>query len=263
MISRLVMAAAVALAASAAFLPALAQSVTSAPPPSENLTRLQERVDELEGLLRQATADSERLSIELRRAKTENTMLKRQLDDALAQQGAAASGGAEPVSPPPAPAARVSPPRAAVTPPPSAAGQLGTLPAGAAPGDAAQAFRDIRRLLNAGRYTEAEGSLVEFIAAYPTSADIPEARYFLGRTQLVNRRYTEAGDTFVEFLRKTPTSPRAPDAWVGLGMALKGMGKTPQACATFRDLTAKYPAASAATRDLAARQARDAQCPAR
>jgi len=89
------------------------------------------------------------------------------------------------------------------------------------------------------------------------------ARYFLGRTQIVLSRHGDAAATFVEFLRKSPSSPRAPDAWVRLGMSLKGMGQTQQACAAFRDLPVKYPSASAAVRQLAVNEARAAQCPAR
>lgn len=263
--------AAAALAAAVAFAPGLyAQSVTSAPPASENLTRLQSRVDELEALLRDETAANERLSMELRQVRRENTRLKRQLEEALGVNAGSAAAPAD--APPPAVASQPPPvvvpvPPAArpaeVSPPPAAAGQLGTLPAQAAPGDAAQAFREARRLLDATRWAEAETALADFLRAHPQSADAPEARYFLGRTQIVLGRHSEAAATFLELLRKTPNSPRAPDSWVRLGIALRGMGETAQACATFRDLPAKYPTAPAALRQLALSEARAAQCPAR
>lgn len=261
----------VALAATVVFAPSLsAQSVVGAPPASENLSRLQSQVDELEGLLRQATAENERLSIELRRARNENARLKRDLQgDAAAdgQQTAEASQGAPVVAPapsvtvpiPPAPAARAP----SFTPPPSAAGQLGTLSAQAAPGDAAAAFREARRLLDAMRWPEAETSLSAFLRAHPESPDAPEARYFLGRTQNVLGRHNDAAATFLDLLRKSPSSSRAADAWVHLGISLRRMGETTQACNTFRDLPTKYPAASTALKQLAVSEARAAQCPAR
>lgn len=268
------MVAAVALGAAVVAHPAFAQSITSAPPPSENLTRLQERVDELEGLLRQANAESERLSLDLRRAKADNERLQRLLNDATAQGGAPVTGGpsmtpAPTQAPLPSGGATTPSPRAgSAYPPPAAAGQLGTLPGAAstpsAPAaDAATAFRDARRLLDASRWPDAELALTSFLQTYPNSPDAPEARYFLGRTQIVLGRHGDAAATFVDFLRKSPTSARAPDAWVRLGMSLKGMGQTQQACATYRDLPAKYPNASAAVRELAVNQARLAQCPAR
>ncbi len=236
----------VAMLAAVVQLPVHAQSVTSAPPPSENLTRMQERIDELERLLREATADSERLSIEVRRTKAENARLQRQLDEALAgQPGAAPSADA------PTPAQRAAPPAAP-------GGSPG--PSADAGGGASQAFRDARRLLDATRWPEAELALAGFLREYADSPEAPEARYFLGRTQIVLGRHGDAAATFLELLRKTPASPRAPDAWVRLGVSLKGMGETAQACTTFRDLPLKYPSATAAVRQLAQNEARAAQC---
>jgi tol-pal system protein YbgF len=233
------MVATVALMATVALLPAHAQSVTSAPPPSENLTRMQARIDELENRLAEATAEGERASIELRRAKAENARLQRLLDDALAAQQAAPS--------------QDSPSERAALPP--AAG--GSPSADAGP---AAAFRDARRLLDSTRWPEAELALAAFLRDYADAPEAPEARYFLGRTQIVLGRHGDAAATFLELLRKTPTSPRAADAWVRLGVSLKGMGETAQACATFRDLPIKYPNATAAVRQLAQSEARAAQC---
>lgn len=228
------------LLAVAAFLalasPAAAQSVTSAPTPSENLSRLQERVYELEDLLRQSNGEAERLAIELRRAKAENARLERLLNDAT---GAAA-----------APAEAASP----------GSGQLGTLPAAQAAIDPGQQLREAMRFLQLGRYPEAEAALAAFVAANPQSPDTPEARYFIGRTQVAQRRYADAADTFVKFVTDYPSASRAPDAWASLGVSLRGMGKTAEACGVFRDLTVKYPRAGVPARNLAAAEARAANC---
>lgn len=234
--------------------PALAQSVTSAPTPSENLTQLQERVGELEQMLRQATSENERLAIELRRTRTENGRLERLLNDAMAQSQAPQDEAADAS----APVARSGSP-----PPSTAAGSLGTLPAGAAPGDGSQTLREAMRLLQLGRFPEAEATFAAFVRANPQSPDAPEARYFVGRTQVAQRRFPDAADTFVKLLADHPGVPRAPDSWVMLGVSLNGMGKKPEACGVFRDLVTKYPRASASTRNVAAVEARAAQCPAR
>lgn len=221
-----------------------AQSVTVAPAPTENLTRLQERVYELESLLRASTSETERVSIELRRAKAENVRLQRLLNDALGQQEQAT---AAPVAGPPTSA--------------RAGGMLGTLPVEAAPpADPAAQLRDAMRFLQMSRFAEAETAFTAFVRANPQSPDAPEARYFIGRTQVAQRRYAEAADTFVTLLRDHPSIARAPDAWTMLGVSLKGMGKTAEACGVFRDLAVKYPRASAATRNVAATEARAAQC---
>ena len=213
--------------------PALAQSVTSAPPPSENLSLLQTRVGELEQMLRQATSDNERLSIELRRARDENALLKQQITAAAnAAQANAAPGGS-----------------------------LGTLPAQDA-GAPAQ-LGDAMRLLQLGRFPEAEAAFAGYARANPQAPDTPEARYFIGRTQVAQRHFSDAADTFVNLLKDRPTIARAPDSWLMLGVSLQGMGKTPEACGVFRDLPVKYPRASANTRTQATAAARAAQCPAR
>ena len=216
--------------------PALAQSVTSAPPPSENLSLLQTRVGELEQMLRQATSDNERLSIELRRARDDNARLQRQLTDA-ANAASQAS--------------------AATTPD----GALGTLPAEA--GGPAPQLGEAMRLLQLGRFPDAEAAFTAYARANPQSPDTPEARYFIGRTQVAQRHFSDAADTFVTLLKDRPAIARAPDSWVMLGVSLQGMGKTPEACGVFHDLAVKYPRASAATRAQATAAARAAQCPAR
>jgi tol-pal system protein YbgF len=224
-----------------------AQSVTSAPAPTENLTRLQERVYELEALLRASTSEQERLSIELRRAKNENARLERMLNDALGQQQQQQQGAA-PVA---------GAPTAARLP----NGMIGTLPVeNAPPADPAAQLQMAQRNMQMGRFAEAEAAFAAFVRANPQSPDAPEARYFVGRTQAAQRRYQEAADTFISLLRDHPSIPRAPDAWTMLGVSLKGMGKTTEACGVFRDLTVKYPRASATTRNVAATEARAAQC---
>jgi tol-pal system protein YbgF len=228
---------ALALGAGVAF----AQSVTYAPPPSENLLLLQERVRGLETALREQTNENERLSVELRRTKTENARLERMLADALGQTQAPPADAATPVAP-------------------TGTGQLGTLPSNAAPLDAASQLREAMRYLQLGRFAEAEASFAAFAAGNPSSPDTPEARYFVGRTQVAQRRFPEAADTFVKFLGDYPNGARAPDAWVMLGVSLRGMDKTAEACGVFKDLPLKYPRASAAARNLASSEARAAGC---
>ncbi|MDX2235123.1 MAG: tol-pal system protein YbgF [Hyphomonadaceae bacterium] len=224
---------------------ASAQSVTYAPPPSENLLRLQERVGELEGALRQATGENERLAIELRRARSENARLERLLSDATGAGTGETPGPVAGLAPPPAP---------------GAAGQLGTLPAANPAVDSAQQLRDATRFLQLGRYAEAEAAFAAYAQANPQAPDTPEARYFVGRTQWAQRRFSDAADTFIKFVTDYPNGARAPDAWAMLGVSLKGMDKIDQACGVFRDLPVKYPRASTAVRNLAASEARAANC---
>lgn len=215
---------------------AFAQSVTYAPPPSENLSRLQERVGELERMLQQSTSENERLAIELRRARNENERLQRVLAESQTPVAPAAPPSPLPGQPP------------------------GMTVSGAAQLDAAELLREGMRYLQQSRFAEAEASFSAYVQANPQSPDTPEARYFIGRTQYAQRRFTDAADTLIKFLGDYPNGARAPDAWVTLGLAFKGLDKIEQACGVFRDLPTKYPRASTAARNLASTEARAANC---
>jgi tol-pal system protein YbgF len=245
--------------------PSFAQSVTTFEAPSENLTRLQNRVYELDAMLRDATDRYERSQIQLREARAENERLKKLLDDALRQQQSSYTSepsGPVDIIPPPA-FERVSPPPPVRTSSatPQATGALGTLPAEAAPGDAAEAFRAAQRLLQQTRFAEAELALTNFLKYYSETPDAPEARYWLARTQVARGRHADAAANFVQLLQDHPKTPRAPDAWVRLGMVLRQMDKVTEACATFKDLPVRYPAASTEVVRLAQDNARQAGCP--
>lgn len=250
--------------------PAFAQSVTEVPAPSEDLTRLQSRVDQLESLLRDATNNFERLQIENRRLKSDNERLQRMLDDAQRQTGAGDDQTtATPAVPPPPVASSVTPTRPAQTQAPQpqqfsapkTGGVLGTLPAQDAQGDAAQAFRSAQRLLQQSNYVDAERALGQYLQIYGETPDAPEARYWRGRALTALHRYPDAAASFLDLLRKTPKSTRAPDGWVRLGIALFGMGKKDEACATFKDLPVRYPAADKSVSDLAKQKSQEFGCP--
>lgn len=228
-----------------AAVPAAAQSVTNFPTPSENLTRLQDRVDQLERLVAEATNKQERAEMEARRLALENVALKRALEEARANAPAApipsdlATGDVDgPDTPTQIPQQTVS--------------------SGSVDAD----FAAANLLLQQQRWREAEGALTAFLQAHPNSEKTPEARYWLGRTQLVQSSYSSAAENFYTLVRTSPNAPRAADAWVRLGMALRGMGQRSEACAAFRDLPTRYPAANAQLRQLARQEAATTQCPA-
>jgi tol-pal system protein YbgF len=225
--------------------PAAAQSVTTFTPPSENLTRLQDRVDQLERLLAEATDKQERAEMQARRLAAENATLKQALDAARANA---------PASPIPSEMA-------------TGDGDLSQGPAPVSPFEASTGnvdgdFASAQLLLQQQRWRDAEGALSTFLQAHPNSDKAPEARYWLGRTQLVQSSYSSAAETFYTLVRTNPNAPRAADAWVRLGIALRGMGQRSEACAAFRDLPTRYPAAGAQLRQLARQEAATTQCPA-
>ncbi|WP_395646114.1 tol-pal system protein YbgF [Terricaulis sp.] len=262
-------------------LPAAAVAQTQLPPPQtygQAETR-QDRLEELEGQLRDATAENERLQYQLQQANREITRLRAMVGDlAAANQSLGQS------ETPPADAA--APPQQPQSPPPQqrseggssglnaaqerAVGTLGTMPATQAPPQRAASTEPLpepgplysraRELLNNGRLAEAEEAFAQFLEAYPTAETAPDARYWYAYTLLARNNYQSAATSFVDYLRRYPTGARAPDAQVRLGMALAGLGDRRRACAAWADIPTRYPRAPQRVRDDAQREMRASQC---
>ena len=243
---------------------AMAQTVLPPPTGNAQADSRQDQIEELQQQLRQATADNEALQRRLNEAQREVTRLQGVVGELTAANNALSQPSAEGLPPPNlatagnrpadtslagAPAGQgLSPAQVAAT------GQLGTAPA---PSDSAGAFQNARTLMLAGHYAEAEVAYGDFLRDYATSRDAPNARYWLGYTQLARNNYTDAAATFVDYLRRYPNGENAPAAQVNLGMAFAGMGNNRQACSAFTHLPARSPQT---VRDRAAREARALNC---
>lgn len=223
----------------------------------------QDRIEELEQLLTQQTAENERLQRDLSNAQAEVTRLQSMVNDLTIVRDAREAPPANATSPAPEPGPpRAAPPEPSAPAAPQQQGTLGTLPAPVPTGDAGQAYSQARTLLNNGRLPEAETAFEGFLQAFPNAETAPDARFWLAFTQLARNNFQPAAAGFLGYLQATPQGPRAPEALVRLGMALGGLERTPQACAAFRDLPRRYPNASQNVRALAARESRALACPA-
>lgn len=240
--TRAAMAAASLVCVSAAPLAAWADPAL----PTAAADQEQNRVEQLEAQLRQATADNERLQYQLMQAQQEISRLQQMTGDL------AAANNSLQTAPPPQPAPIQAPP------PPPAPRSDATPPA--TPADPAASYSAARQLLLNGQNAEAEVAFTNFLRDNPNATTAPDARYWLAFTHLARNDYQSAASGFVDYLQRYPSGPRAPEAQVRLGMALAGLGQTRQACAAFRDMPTRYPRASQAARDLATREARTARC---
>lgn len=265
------------IAAAGFLLSTPANAQTQLPPPAYGQadTR-QDRIEELEGQLREAEARNEDLQRELALANREVQRLRglvgelssvnQSLQQAPAQEQGAS--GPAPLTPAPqrapAPAAENPP-----TPQARATGTLGTIPATALPGNEGEAYSYARELLANGRYAEAEAAFGQFLQTYPNALTTNDARFLFAFTQLARNNYRDAAQNFIQYLRVAPQGPRAPEAQVRLGMAFAGLAQDGandaaelrQACSAFGSLPRQYPNAPRHVRDLAQREARAANCP--
>ncbi|MBL8538270.1 MAG: tol-pal system protein YbgF [Hyphomonadaceae bacterium] len=259
-----------ALAVAAGFLfaaPASAQ--TQLPPPTfGQADARQDRIEELETQLRDATAENERLQYQLNQAEREITRLRGMVGELAGVNQSLSQGEPSPdaaAPQPPLSGGGESAPSGLNQAQRNSVGTLGTVPAGAVaqqrpPADPVAQYSQARELLVNGRYAEAEVAFGDFIETYPTDANAADARFWFAFTLLARNNYTDAAANFVQYLQTNANGPRAPEAHVRLGMALVGMGQTRQGCSAFAALPRRYPNAPRNVRDLAAREARAANC---
>lgn len=274
-----------AIIAAAGFLfaaPASAQ--TQLPPPSQfgNADARQDRIEELQQQLTEATAENERLQYELNQRDREIQRLRSMVGEL--------AGVNQSLSTPPADGAVTTPPaqpngQRSEGPAPTSlnaaqqanTGTLGSIPAGAATSPpvaeaaaptADELYARAQGFLQAGQYPQAETAFGDFLERYPNVVQTPNARFWYAFTLLARNNYADAAQSFAQYLQRTPQGPRAPEAQVRLGMALAGMARDGnndaaelrQACGAFSSLATRYPNAPRNVRDLAAREARASNC---
>jgi tol-pal system protein YbgF len=109
-------------------------------------------------------------------------------------------------------------------------------------------------------YDDAEKSFAAFIQNNPKSHLTSDALYYLGETYYQRGRQREAAEQYLKISTDYATSSRAPEAMLRLGQSLQALGAKEQACATFSEVTRKYPNASAAVKAGAEREAKRAEC---
>lgn len=245
------------LAAAGFLFAATAAAQTQLPPPAYgNADARQDRIEELERQLVEATAENENLQRQLNEANREITRLR-------AMVGELAGVNQQLATPPAEGEDQAPPPRSG----PQQQGSLGTLPAGDLPGEPGPAYSRARQLLLNGEYAEAEVAFEHFLETFPNADTAADARYWFAFTLAARHNYNAAAQNFIAYLERNPQGPRAPEAQVRLGIALieKGReennaGATRQGCLAFSSLTRRYPNAPRDVRELATRSALAANC---
>jgi tol-pal system protein YbgF len=236
------------------------------PPAALTPAQRQDRVEELERLLQQATDENDRLQHQLRQAQAEVRRLQTMVSDLAAVRDARdeiETQSNESRTPARAPApARGQQSQADSTLPPTRAaqGSLGTLPASDLPNDPGVAYQQARELLLNGQTRQAEEAFGDFLARFGEDRNAPEARYWLSFTLLAREAHQEAVTGFADYLRRYPRGQRAADALFRLGVALKGLGRSQQACQAFAELPSRFPQSPRSLRDQATRERNGMRC---
>jgi len=133
---------------------------------------------------------------------------------------------------------------------------------GAAPGgDPIKTDFDVAEdLLKAQRYDAAQQAFASFLQKHPGTRYNAPAIYHYGESYYFQNRHREAAEQFLKIATDYSKSNVAPGAMLKLGVSLNALGAKEQACAFFAEIPRKYPKATAAEKDAAAREAKKAAC---
>ena len=131
-----------------------------------------------------------------------------------------------------------------------------------APGDGnpKQAYEAAYAYLLQQDYGAAEAAFDDFLRQYPGDPLAGNAQYWLGETFFVRGNYRSAAGAFLKGYQTYQRSAKAPDSLLKLAMSLDRLGQKDQACASFGELGAKYPAAPANVRTRADSERRRIGC---
>jgi tol-pal system protein YbgF len=106
-----------------------------------------------------------------------------------------------------------------------------------------------------------ETAMSQFIADWPKSIRVPQAKYWLGRSFAARTQYPQAAKAFLDVYQSAPRSTPAPDALIALANALNAMTKPKDACQVLGELESVYGAKLTDTQKAdAGRQRTKAKC---
>ncbi|MBU6165707.1 MAG: hypothetical protein KGQ52_06200 [Alphaproteobacteria bacterium] len=231
----------------------------AAVPASNPITDLTARVESLEASLKGLTGQIEAVEYKLRALEDAQRRMKGDVEFRLTALEKPAAPVAEPgdAAAPAQPGLAAPPPAAnpAATPRPAAAT--------ARPATADAAWTLAYPKVTARDWPGVETAMTQFIADWPKSTRVPQARYWLGRSLAARNQPAAAAKAFLELYQTAPRAAAAPDALIGLASALNAMARAKDACQVLGELDQVYGAKLTDTQKAdAGRQRTRAKCPA-
>lgn len=230
-------------------------SGVGAPMPAGLATRLDERVDQLEDLVRQLTGRVEEANFKAQQVSKQLERLQADIDlrfkDLQGQQGQQGQSGAAQPAQLSMPAAGKSADEPGPAPGPQTLGTLSdkdlkkAAPAAAAPAappkDAQGLYDMAYDALQGGDYATAEKGFQDFMSKYGSHQLAGNAQYWLGDIAYVRKDFNTAAVTFLEGYKKFPKHSKAADMIYKAGSAFGQMGKKKEACTAFGILFSEQP----------------------
>jgi tol-pal system protein YbgF len=88
----------------------------------------------------------------------------------------------------------------------------------------------------------------------------PEANYWLAESLFQRQRYQDAAEAYLVVTTKFEKATRAPDALLRLGQSLAALNQKEMACASFAEVSRKYPNSSAGVKQSVEREQKRVRC---
>ena len=129
-----------------------------------------------------------------------------------------------------------------------------------APGGTREEYDADLGLYRQGTYDGAASGFKAFATKYPKDRLVPDAVFLAGESYARLGRHSEAVEQFLRVFTDYGKSPRAPDALLRLGISLNALGQREQACATYQEVTRRFPSASTDVRSAVDRELKKARC---
>jgi tol-pal system protein YbgF len=121
----------------------------------------------------------------------------------------------------------------------------------------AELYKTAYEHILSGEYPSAEAAFRSHIENFPADPQTADARYWLGESLIGQERYRDAAEILLKAQKEYPKSKKAPDMLLKLGVSLSALDNKDVACATFAQVSKKYPkAAPAVVERVAAEQAK-------
>jgi tol-pal system protein YbgF len=121
----------------------------------------------------------------------------------------------------------------------------------------AELYKTAYEHILSGEYPSAEAAFRSHIDNFPADPQTADARYWLGESLIGQERYRDAAEVLLKAQKEFPKSKKAPDMLLKLGVSLSALDNKDVACATFAQVSKKYPkAAPAVVERVAAEQAK-------
>ena len=124
----------------------------------------------------------------------------------------------------------------------------------------AELYKTAYEHILSGEYPSAEAAFRSHIENFPADPQTADARYWLGESLIGQERYRDAAEVLLKAQKEYPKSKKAPDMLLKLGVSLSALDNRDVACATFAQVSKKYPKAAPAVMERVAAEQAKAGC---